>query len=331
VISPRDRWRAAGAAAPAVAALAAGAIAGFAACAATAVPPSSLRILQPDLFAPLEDRFPRDEEPRDTVSAALFARINRDRREHRLPPVRWDERAAAVARRTTRRQVEERTNGHFLLDGFPPYARLAAGSVFGMGAENAAAFMSDSGRLHDTAERLALRAHDEMMKEASPHDSHRRAVLDAAATHVGIGWAMAGGEFRSGVEFTSRGYERLSVRREPKGASIEVDGESLPGLALRYATVAREHVPKPISRSEANGRDSYAYPAAQLMILPEGSRERGVGIRSVQRISTTAAGGFFFSYDFDAPGLWTFVLYFQRKGPGMPTAGGSITVLVDAR
>ncbi len=305
--------------------------AAFAACAARSVSPSSLHILQPDISSPLEDRFPRAEAPADPVSSALLARINVERREHGLAPVLWDERAAAVARRTTRRQVEERTNGHFLLDGFPPYARLSAGGVFGMGAENAAAFMSDAGRLHDTAEGLALRAHSAMMRETPPDDSHRRAVLDPAATHVGIGWAMERGDFRLGVEFTSRAYERLRVRREPRGASIEVDGEALSGAPIRYATVARQPEPRPISRREANDRDSYSYPPAQLMILPEGSRERGVGIRSVQRLSVTAGGAFFFSYDFDAPGLWTFVLYFQHPGTEPPRPGASITLLVDAR
>jgi len=321
IASARGRWRAPGAAA------AAGVW--FAACAASAIAPSALRIVRPDLSAPVEDRFAREGSPREPVAAALFARINRDRREHGLAPVLWDERAAAVARRTTRRQIEERTNGHFLLDGFPPYARLSAGEDFGMGAENAAAFMSEAGRLHDTPERLALRSHVAMMEETPPRDSHRRAILDPAATHVGIGWAIEGGEFRLGAEFTSRGYERLRVRREPKGASIEVDGESLPGGALRYATAARQPEPTPISRREADARDSYSYPTPQLMILPEGSRERGVGIRTVYRISTTGAGGFFFSYDFDAPGLWTFILYFQRNGPEPPRPGASITILVE--
>ncbi|HET9794888.1 MAG TPA: CAP domain-containing protein [Thermoanaerobaculia bacterium] len=305
--------------------------AALAACAARAIAPSSLRVFRPDLSSPLEDAFPRGEAPRDPVSSALWERINRDRRDHGLPPVLWDERAASAARRTTRRQVEERTDGHFLLDGFPPYARLSAAADFGMGAENAAAFMSDAGTLHDTAQGLALRAQAEMMKETPPRDSHRRAVLDPAATHVGIGWAMAGGEFRLGVEFTSRGYERLRVRTEARRASVEVDGAALPELLLRYATVAREPAPKPISRREANGRDSYSYPAAELMLLPEGSRERGVGIRSVHRLSSDSAGRFFFSWDFDAPGLWTFILYFQHPGVEPPRPGGSITVLVGER
>jgi hypothetical protein len=66
------------------------------------------------------------------------------------------------------------------------------------------------------------------------------------------------------------------------------------------------------------------------MILPEGSPERGVGIRSVHRLSTTASG-FFFSWDFDAPGLWTFVLYFQHPGTEPPRPGAAITLWVEAR
>lgn len=300
------------------------------ACAAAPRPPETLRIVLPDLSTGLEDRFPRGARPTDAVSAAVFERINRDRREHGLAPVAWDERAATVARRTTRRQVEERTNGHFLLDGLPPYARLSAGEVFGMGAENAAAFISDSGRLHDSAEGFALRSQAAMMEETPPHDSHRRAVLDAAATHVGIGWAMDEGEFRLGVEFTARAYEAIRVRRAGRGTAITVDGTALAGEAIQYVTVAREPVPKTISRREANARESYSYPAAQVMLLPEGSRERAVGIRSVRTLSESATGNFFFPWEFDAPGLWTFTLYFHGKRPGAAQAGGAVTVLVTA-
>lgn len=274
--------------------------------------------------------FPRAGEPAEPVAATLFARINRDRREHGLEPLRWDERAAAVARSTTRRQIEERTFGHFLLDGFPPYARLSAGEDFGMGSENVAAFMSDAGRLHDTPEGLVLEAQREMMRETPPHDFHRRTILDADATHVGIGWAMEGGEFRVGAEFSARGYERIRLARERgRKAGIRVDGQALAASTIRYVTVSRQPAPGPITRGDANGRETYSYPSAQLMLLPESSRERAIGIRSVRSLSLSWGGNFFFSYPLDAPGLWTFVLYFQRKAAARPEAGGSITLLVE--
>ena len=197
-----------------------------------------------------------------------------------------------------------------------------------MGAENVAAFMSDAGRLHDTPEGLALHAEREMLAETPPHDFHRRTILDPRATHVGIGWALEGGDFRLGSEFSSRGYERLRLARE-RGAGVRVDGEALRGLTIRYVTVARQPVPKPISRAEANGQETYAYPSAQLMLLPEGSREHGVGIRSENSIGVSWGGRFFFTHPIEKPGLWTFVLYFQGRGTGPPEPGGSFTLRVE--
>lgn len=278
---------------------------------------------------PVEDGFPRDGEPGDSVSAALLARINRDRRDHGIGAVLWDEKAAAVAGATTRRQIEERTTGHFLRDGFPPYARLSAGGDFGMGSENVAAFMSDAGRLHDTAERLVLRAEEEMMKETPPHDLHRQAILDPDATHVGLGWALEGGDLRVAEEFTARRYSRLRVLREGRaGASIRVEGRGLPGARIRYVAVARQPVPEGISRREANDRDSYRYPDAQVLLLPSSTRGKAVGIPSVNSIDTGFSGDFTFPFVPDQPGLWTFILYFREKGSEAAKPGGTITLLV---
>jgi len=290
----------------------------------------SLRIVRPDLASPVEDAFPRDGAPADPVAAALFARINRDRREHGRGPVRWDERAAAVAKATTRRQIEERTFGHFLLDGFPPYARLSAGGDFGMGSENVAAFMSDAGRLHDSPEGLVLQAEREMLLETPPHDFHRRTILDADATHVGIGWAIEGGEFRVAAEFSARRYERLRILREGRsGASIRIEGRPFPGMTLRYVATARQPAPKAISREEANERDSYAYPAAQILLLPSSERGKAIGIPSANIVDIGFSGDFSFPYALDEPGLWTFILYFRRKGSDAAQPGAAITLLVE--
>jgi len=309
------------------AALAGGIFTGRVASAAS----GGFRIARPDLSSPVEDVFPRDGAPADAVAAALFDRINRDRREHGLRAVLWDEKAAAVARSTTRRQIEERTFGHFLLDGFPPYARLSAGGDFGMGAENVAAFMSDAGRLHDTPEHLVLRAEAEMMAETPPGDFHRKAILDPNATHVGIAWASEGGELRVAAEFSDRRYDRLRVLRERRsGASIRVEGRPLSGTTLRYVAVARQPVPMAITRKEANGRDSYAYPAAQILLLPSSERGKAIGIPSANIVDVGFSGDFSFPYALDEPGLWTFILYFRGKGSAEAQPGAAITLLVEA-
>lgn len=240
----------------------------------------------------------------------------------------WDEKAAAVARNATRRQIEERTWGHYLLDGLPPFARLAAGGDFGMGSENVAAFMSDAGRLHDTPEGLALHAEREMLAETPPHDFHRRTILDPHATHVGIGWALSGGDFRMAEEFSTRSYARLRISRE-RAADVRVEGEALPGTAIRYVTVARQTAPRRLSREEANAPETYSFPAAQIMILPEETREEAIGLRSVHSLSVSWGGKFLFTHPIEKPGLWTFLLYFQARRTGAPEPGGSFTLLVE--
>jgi len=74
------------------------------------------------------------------VKQAVFDRINADRRRADLPPVEWDERASLVADRFCAAQIADRTRGHFLTNGVPPYARTAFDGIFGMQAENAVAW-----------------------------------------------------------------------------------------------------------------------------------------------------------------------------------------------
>ena len=53
-----------------------------------------------------------------------------------------------------------------------------------------------------------------MMAEKPPDDGHRQAILDPLWTHVGIGVALEGGEFRMTEEFT-RHVGRRGSRRRP--------------------------------------------------------------------------------------------------------------------
>ena len=52
------------------------------------------------------------------------------------------------------------------------------------------------GSFDETVTELALEAHAGMLAEKPPNDGHRRTILDPAATHVGVGYAIVGGSFR---------------------------------------------------------------------------------------------------------------------------------------
>lgn len=296
------------------------------ACALLPGPPGRLSIARPGLAAAIVDGWP-DGAPSDPVAAAVFERINADRAREGLPPVAWDQKAADLATEYTREQIRQGTVGHFLLDGIPPYARLSRTGDLGMGAENAVAYISNGDHIEESPMTLALRGEREMLAEKPPADGHRRAILDPAATHVGVGWSLAGSDFRMAEEFVSRRYARLDVSPISRYASaIRVRGQALPGMSIAYVSVARQPFPSPISLTEANSRHSYAYPDPRYALLPAASPFSAFGLMNRKCLVPSLHGRFSFEYQIDEPGMWTFVLYFQRKGEREPAPGGSFTI-----
>jgi uncharacterized protein YkwD len=304
-------------------------IALLSACSILHAPPEHLSIAPPGLASPVTDGWP-DGAPSDPVAAAVFEQINADRAHAGLPPVAWDPKAADLATKYTREQIRQGTVGHFLLDGVPPYARLSRTGDLGVGAENAVAYISTGDRLDEPPLDLALRGEREMLSEKPPADGHRRAILDPAATHVGVGWSAAGSDFRMAEEFTSRRYVHLDVSPISRYASaIRVRGQALPGMRIAYVSVARQPFPSPISLTEANSRHSYSYPSPRFVLVPAASPSAAFGLANRRCLVPSVHGRFSFAYQADEPGMWTFILYFQRRGEREPAPGGSFTVWVD--
>jgi uncharacterized protein YkwD len=291
--------------------------------------PAPLAILKPALSTWVEDDFPREAAPQDGVERAIFERINADRANAGLGRVLWDEKAATIARAYTRQQIADGTVGHFLLDGVPPYARLSKSGDLGANSENAAAFMTSSGHLWDSAKDLGLLGENEMLHEKPPNDGHRRTILDPLATHVGVGWALVGGDFRLVEEFTTRGYDSLRVARVgPDGASIRVRGKSLDRRSLDFVSVAVQPFPARLTREQANSLRSYSYPSPTWALMPAASSEYAVGLHTYHCLVPSVHGKFSFQYQLDRPGLWTFVLYFHEKGRRDAYPGGSFSIWV---
>ncbi len=220
---------------------------------------------------PLRETYPEPSRPRDPVDAAVFARINADRQAAGRAPVAWDEGAARVARAFCQAQVHERTRGHFLTDGIPPYARTALAGVFGVQAENSTAWLSSAREFQKSMTELALGAHTQMMEEKPPADGHRKAILDPDATHVGVGWAQESGSFRMAQEFMTRRMSEMALTRVAQApATILVEGKVASPYRVEFVTLAHEPAPRHLTKSEANARTSYGYPDR-----PVGLRARG--------------------------------------------------------
>ncbi len=280
----------------------------------------ALKLRLPRLDSPRVETYPVPALPDEPVKEAVFEKINRDRAATGLPLVEWDEAASKVADDFCARQVAEESRGHFLTNGVPPYARMGFDGVFGMQSENSVSWITTAAKFTKPFVRLALEGHEGMLREKPPADGHRRTILDPEATHVGVGWAAENGRFQMAQEFLVRGLARLSLSasRSPR-AGVLFEGRPLGTSTVSFVTIAREPPPRTLSRAEASGRTSYAYPEARLSFIPEGYRLMHViGTTSEDRLRVRPDHSFSFEFVPSAPGLYTFLFYTSDKSGGRP-------------
>jgi len=217
------------------------------------------------------------DEPRAEDKRALFERINRDREEHGVPPLRYEPRAAMVGDRFCVDSAEGRLTGHWDLQGRAPYLRWGLAGGVDFHAENAASYSISSGRFTRPLRELMLEAHGNMMAEVPPEDGHRRTILDPDLTHVGIGLAEVGGEVRMTEEFTRAAFEWIEVPAGPlrAGQRASFAGRPLKGWSVGVVEVRFEPPPQPLTLLEVRRRRAYAYPAVIRSLVPSVSAPRG--------------------------------------------------------
>ncbi|MGH9317891.1 MAG: CAP domain-containing protein [Thermoanaerobaculia bacterium] len=287
------------------------------------------RVVAPNLEHPLSERYPSSSVPKDPVKTAVLAQINRDRERAGLPAVAWDEEAGRVADAFCARQVREKTRGHYLMDGIPPYARTSFAGVFGMQLENAASWRTTGTSFTQDARELALSSHAGMMAEVPPKDGHRKTILDPDVTHVGVGWNSEGGRFQMAEEFLARRLAWLSLARAPGDRVIlRFEGQTLSDR-IQLVTIAWEPGPAPLTQKEASARSSYLYPQPRQSLIPEGHRASVSGTVAQDRIRLAKGGEFSFEFAPDRTGLWTLVFYTARTLAGRGRPAGSVTFWVE--
>ncbi|HEV2065004.1 MAG TPA: CAP domain-containing protein, partial [Thermoanaerobaculia bacterium] len=289
------------------------------------------RIAAPALASPLTETYPPPSTPSDDVQKAVFERINRDRASNGLAPVAWDPAAARVSKAFCEQQVRERSHGHYLMDGLPPYARMSFAGVSGFGAENSVSWVTTGISIEKELVSLALTGHDRMMEERPPKDGHRRAILDPEATHVGVGYFAEEGRLQISQEFLVRRLERLSLSRGSDHLPVlAVDGRVLAPDRIQFVTIAREPRPAQLTRKEANAHTSYAYPDAADAYIPEGYRSmRIVGTVTASRLRLKGDRDFSFTFYPVETGLFTFIFYVAPREGEKTRPAGSATVLFE--
>jgi len=255
------------------------------------------------------ERFPE-------AKARLLARLNEERRAAGAPSVAYDLLAASVGDAFCLDTARTRSSGHWDTAGRAPYLRWGLAGGVDYHAENFGSLTRIGAEVGEAeVPALLLGTHARMMAEVSPDDGHRRTVLDPEWTHVGIGAAASGGEFRMTEEFSRHVALWVEVPAAPLPAGARAPfAVKLPaGWALASIEVGFEAPARPMSREEIGRRGAYAYPGPSQNLLarapantryPDGSRGEIDVVRGVARadIALISGPGNYYVFVFAAPG-----------------------------
>jgi len=161
--------------------------------------------------------------------------------------------------------------GHWDLAGRPPYLRWALAGGVDYHGENAASVTRTGWVVREEEiATLLLDAEERMMSEKPPKNGHRRAILDPKWTHVGIGVAWEGGEFRMTEEFVRRVAEWVEIPSGPvpAGSAAAIRVQLPSDWAVGTIEVAYDPEPVPLSREEISRRGAYGLPPPIRRLLP---------------------------------------------------------------
>ena len=267
--------------------------------------------------APLAQGGAPADETRTTLREEFLRVINRDRRQFGLQPVQLDPFASSIADHYCKEQIRNGTTGHFTTDGEAPYMRYSfAGGNDGL-SENAAAWSATYAFGDRALYDMMRRSEDAMMREVAPHDGHRRAILDPYATHVGIGLAWEGGEFRLTQEFIRRyiDWKRQLPRTAMAGDQVLCSGQPKAGYVVDAITVHREPLPQAIAAVTANAMSSYGLPEIRRQYSPRLAFGQTYTDGTRGDFPIAKDGSFAFVVPFnDGPGVYTVVVWVRPVG-----------------
>lgn len=203
--------------------------------------------------------------------------VNRDRAAHKLPPVAWDETAARAGQRHAEDMVRVGFTGHWGSDGSVPEERYTAAGGDGFVMENAGCFADGVARELDPDPRFSAesleRVHRAFMNEKPPADGHRRNVLTASHTSLGVGLAKA-----KGLDIACMAQEFVDdygtyqplPKRARVGEVIRIAGELRPPAKIAGVGISRIEPSKPIAVERLLKMGAYPVPQPYATFFPKG-------------------------------------------------------------
>jgi uncharacterized protein YkwD len=186
--------------------------------------------------------------------------INKSRKKFNAPPVKLDILASRVANKMCREAAENNYIGHWNMAGEKPYHRYAFAGGFDHVSENAFGEWSSDDYSVSSSKISSLmeNGHNSFMTEKAPDDGHKKTIIDKAHNYVGIGYWLAGNQFRYYEEFIDRYLEFENIPKEvrigdPFTITVKTSGKGF----LYFLMVYREMYPQPMTPSQIKKMGSY--------------------------------------------------------------------------
>lgn len=226
---------------------------------------------------PAEVERPKGPMNRKEAQQYLLALINRDRAAEGLPAVAWDETAARAALRHAEDMARHGFTGHWGTDGSVPEERYTAAGGEGLSMENAGCLGDAIARELDPDPRFTAasveRVQSTFMAEKPPADGHRRNILMASHTGVGLGLAKPKDLDIACMaqEFVDHYGSYEAIPKKAKvGDTLRVAGELRSPAKIAGVGLSRIEAPKPRKPKELLKMGGYPIPKPYATYFPKG-------------------------------------------------------------
>jgi len=202
----------------------------------------------------------KDNDEALEIKLTQIAIINKSRKKHRASPVRLDILASRVANKMCIEAAENEYLGHWNMAGEKPYHRYAFAGGYDHVSENAFGEWSTENYISSWSEisSLMLSGHETFMAERSPHDGHKKNIIDKSHNYVGIGFYLKGNQFRYYEEFIDRYFEFENIPAsvkigEPCSITVKPNNDSF----IYFMIIYREKFPSPMTPAQIGRKGSY--------------------------------------------------------------------------
>lgn len=207
----------------------------------------------------------------------VLALVNRDRATQKLAPVRWDETAARAGAEHAVDMAAHGFTAHVGTDGSVPEQRYTDAGGQGMVMENAGCLADAKDRELDPSPRFVPaeleKIESAFMNEVPPSDGHRRNILTAWHTSLGVGLAQTRGLDIPCMaqEFVDAYGDYEALPKQAKlGSKTAIRGELRAPAKVAGVGIARIDFPKPQKAAALNKTYSYAIPKPVSIYFPKG-------------------------------------------------------------